>query len=181
LDRNTDGVGETLLARIAEPRQGIFLGDSLDEHAFLLGEDSRSQGSWSAPEDWGCWACYGGGELEMAFPPAPAEVYYVCLRLRVVAPLSEESAQIYGNGELLWEGKIGASSSNLLLQVRPRLADESGWQLRLRAQANLTPELIDRISAIDSRVPTIGFERLIVVPQNDLMTRLDLLYRLLLP
>jgi glycosyltransferase involved in cell wall biosynthesis len=180
LDGDTDGTGEMLLARILDPRKGIFLGHPLDERSFLLGEDVRSDGIWSAPENWGCWACYGGGGLDMAFPPDSSQVFYICLRLRVVGPLSEESVQIYGNGDLLWEGKIGGGSSNLLLQVCPKLADESGWQLHLRVQTNLTPELIDEISAIDSRVPTIGFERLVVVPENDLKTRLDVLYRLLL-
>jgi hypothetical protein len=41
--------------------------------------------------------------------------------------------------------------------------------------ANLSLEMLETIAAIDCRVPTIGFERLVVVPGNDLKTRLDIL------
>jgi len=34
------------------------------------------------------------------------------------------------------------------------------------------------IAASDSRIPTVGLERLIVVPENDLKTRLDVLSKL---
>jgi hypothetical protein len=36
-----------------------------------------------------------------------------------------------------------------------------------------------QIAALDRRVPTIGFERLVVVPENDLKSRVDILYTLL--
>ena len=41
-------------------------------------------------------------------------------------------------------------------------------------------EVRSEIAAQDSRVPTVGFERLIVVPESDLKTRLDIMYSLLL-
>jgi hypothetical protein len=66
-----------------------------------------------------------------------------------------------------------------MLRVRPKLAGAAGWRLRLRAQIDLTPDLRDQIAALDSRIPTIGFERLIVVPENDLKTRVDILYALM--
>jgi hypothetical protein len=44
----------------------------------------------------------------------------------------------------------------------------------------LNAEFRERLAMVDSRVPTIGFERLIVVPETDLKTRLDVMYSLLL-
>jgi hypothetical protein len=35
------------------------------------------------------------------------------------------------------------------------------------------------IAAIDSRIPTFGFERMIVVPESDFKTRLDVLTRVM--
>ena len=54
-----------------------------------------------------------------------------------------------------------------------------GWRLRIRAELALSAELRSQIGALDARVPTIGFERLVVVPENDLKTRVDILYTLL--
>ena len=56
----------------------------------------------------------------------------------------------------------------------------SGWRLRIRAELALSIELRNQIAALDGRVPTIGFERLVVVPENDLKMRVDILYTLLL-
>ena len=67
-----------------------------------------------------------------------------------------------------------------MLRVRRRAPGSAGWRLRIRAETELSSELRQQIAAIDGRVPTIGFERLVVVPENDLKTRLDVLYTLLL-
>jgi hypothetical protein len=45
---------------------------------------------------------------------------------------------------------------------------------------DLSGELRNQIASLDSRMPTIGFERLIVVPQNDLRTRLDVISNLMI-
>ncbi len=42
------------------------------------------------------------------------------------------------------------------------------WRLKLRADADVSAEIRGEIAAVDSRVPTIGFEGLLVVPENDL-------------
>lgn len=116
----------------------------------------------------------------LAFASNPSKVYYVFLRLRAAGPLVEQPMRISGNGDVLWESAIGSRPLNLVLRVRPKMMSAAGWRLRLQAQMHLTQELHNQIATVDSRVPTIGFERLIVVPENDLKTRLDILYTLLL-
>jgi len=181
LDRNIDGTGELLLARIERARKGIFLADYLTDLAFLRGEEARSGGYWAHPEEWGTWACYHGGEIVLALPHDDSLSYYVVLRVRTSGPAEERPVRISANGDVVWEDSIGPDSRDIAVRVRRNSASAGdGWRLRLRAQIDLTPELHGQIAALDARVPTIGFERLIVVPENDLKTRLDILYMLLL-
>ena len=84
------------------------------------------------------------------------------------------------NGEALWSGTIGPHSKDVMLRVRKSVGSATRWRLRIVAQVELTPELTSQIAASDSRIPTIGFERLIVVPEDDLKTRLDVMSVLLL-
>ena len=67
-----------------------------------------------------------------------------------------------------------------MLRVRKRgkAAADGSWILKINAQIDLSTEARNRIAAIDSRVPTIGFERLVVIPENDLKVRLDVLSNL---
>lgn len=174
-DREEETIGELLLTRIAAARKGLFLGDPLDEQAFLRGEEIRSGGSWADREDWGCWICDGAGELEMSLAPDPSQTYYAFLRLRAATAVTEQPVRISANGDPVWEGRIGGGSRNVMLRLRPRRMGEAGWRLRLAAQMQLTPELRKRLAAADSRMPTIGLERLVVVPENDVNTRLDIL------
>jgi hypothetical protein len=44
-------------------------------------------------------------------------------------------------------------------------------------ETTLSNELRERLAAIDGRIPTIGFERMIVVPDDDVKTRIDILSR----
>jgi glycosyltransferase involved in cell wall biosynthesis len=181
LDRNIDGTGELLLARIEHARKGIFLPDYLTDLAFQRGEEARSGGYWAYPEEWGTWACFHGGEIVLALPHDDSLFYYVVLRLRTNAPAEQQLVRISANGDTVWADIIGPDSRDIAVRVRRNSASaEDGWRLRLRAQIDLTPELHRQILAIDGRVPTIGFERLIVVPENDLKTRLDVMYALLL-
>ena len=180
LDRNVEGVGDIILTRIAGQRKGLYLSDPLDEYAFIRGEEARSGGAWAYPEEWGTWACQNGGEIALGLAANDSQIYYVFLRLQTSGPVAERTVKILANGDLSWEGLIGSRSKDICLRVRRKLAGSSGWQLRIRAQVNLTQELREQIAAIDSRIPTIGFERMIVVPENDLKTRLDILYTLLL-
>jgi glycosyltransferase involved in cell wall biosynthesis len=181
LDRSTDSIGEALLSRILMARRGLFLSEPLKDQAFLWGEESRSAGSWAFPENWGTWACYSGGEIALALPANDSDFYYVILRLRTSEPVGEQPIQLAANRELVWAGSIGPDSRDIAVRVRrkPNGVD-GGWRLNLRAQIELSSELRDRIAATDPRVPTIGFERLIVVPDDDLKTRLDIMYALLL-
>ena len=94
---------------------------------------------------------------------------------------AEQPIRITANSDLVWEGSLGSRPRDVVLRVRRRLAGATGgWRLRLRSQIDLTPELREEIAAHDGRLPTVGFERLIVVPENDLKTRLDIMYSLLL-
>jgi len=180
LDRDADGTGEALLTRIEGTRKGLFLSDALHEHSFLMGEEARSGGSWAQPEDWGTWACHSGGEIALGLPPNDSLLYYVFLRLRVNGLLHDHTVTVSANGEKIWEGNIGPRPRDIALRVRRRTVNSGGWRLRILAEAKLSAELRNQIAALDSRVPTIGFERLIVVPESDLKTRVDILYTLLL-
>jgi len=64
--------------------------------------------------------------------------------------------------------------------VRKPAASDGAWRLLIRAEIDLSAEARAQIAAFDGRIPTIGFERLIVVPENDLKTRVEILYTLLL-
>ncbi len=181
LDRNVDGTGELLLTRIAGARKGLFLSESLDDQAFRRGEEVRTGGHWAYPEEWGTWACHSGGDIVLALADNPSVYYYVFVRLRPSAPVVDRVIRISANGDVVWEGSLGPHPRDVALRVRRKLGSNGGgWRLRLRAQIDLTPELRSQIAALDARIPTIGFERLIVVPENDLKTRLDIVYTLLL-
>jgi hypothetical protein len=80
----------------------------------------------------------------------------------------------------VWSAAIGQGSRNIHFRVRKQTLGSGSWKLRIRAELALSAELRSQIAALDARVPTIGFERLVVVPENDLKARLDVLYSLLL-
>ena len=87
LARTVDGTGEMVLSRIASARRGLFLGESLDDRAFLRGEEVRTTGNWAYPEDWGTWACHSGAEIVLALPHNDSIYYYVFVRLRASGPV----------------------------------------------------------------------------------------------
>ena len=180
LDRDTDGTGELLLTRIVDARQGHFTHHVLETRNFLFGEEIRSGGSWAQPERWGAWLCHSQGDVVFALAADASQLYYVSLRLRVCGWLHEQPIKILVNGEALWSGTIGPHSKDVMLRVRKSVGSATRWRLRIVAQVELTPELTSQIAASDSRIPTIGFERLIVVPEDDLKTRLDVMSVLLL-
>jgi hypothetical protein len=181
LGRDGDGTfGDDLLAHIVDTRRGYFLGEPLHEQSFLLGEEARSSGIWAEPEHWGTWLCHSGGEIVLGLGPEESNLYYVFLRLRASGPLSDLPVRLSANGANVWDGNIGPRSKNIVFRVRRRLTGPGGWRLRIGAEAQLSAELRNQIAALDSRVPTIGFERLVIVPESDVKTRVDILYTLLL-
>jgi hypothetical protein len=169
-----------LLTRIVDARQGHFTHHVLETRNFLFGEEIRSGGSWAQPERWGAWLCHSQGDVVFALAADASQLYYVSLRLRVCGWLHERPIKILVNGEALWSGTIGPHSKDVMLRVRKSVGSATRWRLRIVAQVELTPELTSQIAASDSRIPTIGFERLIVVPEDDLKTRLDVMSVLLL-
>jgi glycosyltransferase involved in cell wall biosynthesis len=175
LDHDTDGTGELLLTRIADARAGYFRPAVLDRQSFQLGEEIRSFGSWAYPERWGTWLSHSGGELVFSLEPDPSHLCYVFVRVRVCGWLNDQSVRFLANGEQLWHGKIGPQSRDIMLRVRKRPSTTSGWKLRVAAEVDVSPEIRSQIAAADSRIPTIGFERLIVVPETDVTARLDVL------
>jgi hypothetical protein len=179
LGREPEGsFGDDLLAQIVDTRRGHFLNEPLQEQSFLRGEELRASGSWGEPENWGTWLCQGGGEIVLGLGSHACSLYYVFLRLRVPGPLAELPIRISANGEALWSGSLGPRPRDVRFAVRRRAAGPEGWRLRLRAELDLSPELRAEIAAADGRVPVIGFERLVIVPEDDLKTRLDILYTL---
>ena len=65
-----------------------------------------------------------------------------------------------------------------MLRVRRQSKRADWWKLRIRAEVDATPETIGEIGMTDPRVPTLGFENLIVVPEKDVSTRVDILTKL---
>jgi len=118
-------------------------------------------------------------EIALGLAPNDSDVYYVFLRLRASGPVIEQPVRLHANGETLWEDAIGPRPRNIALRVRRRANGTQGWHLRIRAEIDLPDEKRADLAAVDSRIPTIGFERLMIVPENDLKTRLDMLYSLL--
>jgi hypothetical protein len=180
LDRDLDGTGEAVLAKIERTRRGLFLGELLQEQNFLRGEEIRSHGFWAYPEDWGTWACHAGGDIVVALAPSDSLLFDVFLRVRVSGLLIDHSIELSANGTPVWSAPIGQGSRNIHFRVRKQTLGTGGWRLRIRAELALSAELRSQIAALDARVPTIGFERLVVVPENDMKTRVDILYTLLL-
>jgi len=180
LDQDTDGTGEQILARIVEARRGHFTDDPLDQHSFLLGETLRAGGAWAQPERWGTWLCHSGGDVVFDLAEEGSQFYYVFVRVRVCGVLHEQPIRMLANSERLWEGRIGPHSKDVMLRVRKRLRAPGHWKLRIGIEVDLSAETRAQIAAIDSRMPTVGLERLIVVPENDLKARLDVLSRFLL-
>ena len=179
LDRDIDGTGEAVLARIERARRGLFLDELLQEQNFLWGEEIRAHGFWAYPEDWGTWACQAGGDIAVALAPSDSLLFDVFLRVRVSGLLTDHPIMLSANGRPVWSAAIGEGSRNIHCRVRKQTLGTGGWRLRIRAELALSAELRSQIAALDARVPTIGFERLVVVPENDLKTRLDILYTLL--
>jgi glycosyltransferase involved in cell wall biosynthesis len=176
LDRYTDGTGELLLTRILDARRGRILYDTLNERSFVLGEEIRSAGAWAQPEEWGTWLCHSGGELEFSLAADVSRFYYVFLLLRVSGLLHEQPVRLSANGERLWVGTISPNPKMIALRVQKRAVGSVAWRLRISAEIDLSTELRNTVTSLDSRMPTIGFERLVVVPENDTKTRLDILY-----
>jgi hypothetical protein len=171
--------GDELLSRIVDARRGYFLREPLNEESFLLGEEARAAGIWAEPENWGTWLCQGGGEVALGLGPSDSESYDLFLRLRASGPVTDLRVRLKANGETVWEGAIGHQARNIIARVRRRAAAAGHWVLRVRVDLDLTPEQRAQIASLDRRVPTIGFERLVVVPDDDLKTRVDILYTLL--
>jgi len=182
LGRESDAVfGDGLLNRIVDTRRGYFLSEPLQEQSFLRGEDARSGGIWAEPETWGTWLCHAAGDIVLGLAPSDSQFYYMFLRLRASGPASGLSLRLLANGEQVWEGAIGDRSRNIVLRIRKRARGQSGgWRLKLRAETNLPADVRNQIAALDGRVPTIGFERFVLVPENDIKTRLDVITNFLL-
>ena len=180
LDEDTDGTGESVLERILAVRQGHFLFDMLDQSRFLLGESLRAAGIWAQPERWGTWLCGDRGDVAFSLPAEPSASYDVFLRLRVCAVLHDQPIRLLANGERAWQGRVGAQSKDIALRVRKRVPADRPWLLRIAAEAELSAEARTQVMALDGRGPIIGFERLVVVPEHDLKTRLDVLTRIVM-
>jgi glycosyltransferase involved in cell wall biosynthesis len=181
LGRETDATfGDGLLSRITDTRRGFFLFDSLQELSFLRGEDVRSAGAWAEPEAWGTWLCQGAGDIVLGLAPDESLFYYMFLRLRASGPAAGLALRLLANGEAVWEGSIGERSRNVVLRIRKRVRGGGWWRLKLSAETNLNADVRSRIVAIDGRVPVVGFERFVIVPENDISTRLDVITNALL-
>lgn len=171
-----NAIGPELLNRIADARRGHFLQESLREENFLIAEDIRGPGHWGEPEAWGTWLCHQEGELLLGLPADDSTQCYAFLRLRTIGPIATSRISFSANGETVWAGVIGDRSKNVILRIRRHgMLGGRGWKLRLRVRVEATPEQLAQVGELDRRLPLIGFERMIVVPENDIKTRLDVL------
>ena len=183
LNKDADGMttGDALMTHIVDVRRSHFLPAALREDSFLRGEDMRAAGIWAAPENWGSWLCGGGGEVACGLGPDESSLYCVFLRLRVSGPASRISLTISANGESVWTGNIGEKSKDIFFHVRRQATNaKSWWQLRISVTGMLSEEQKVEILRIDNRLPFIGFEKLLIVPENDLKTRLDVITKTLM-
>jgi glycosyltransferase involved in cell wall biosynthesis len=180
LDPDIDGKGELLLSRIIDARLGHFRFDPVDQRGFVLGEEIRSTGVWAQPEPWGSWLCHSGGDIVFDLAAEASQFYFVSVRVRVCGALHEEPIALLANGNKLWEGEIGLHSKDIMIRVAKRRNGTGRWRLRIGAELEVSPEVKRRLAVIDGRIPTIGFERMIVVPERDTVTRLDMMTKSLL-
>jgi glycosyltransferase involved in cell wall biosynthesis len=178
LDLDTDGKGEAVLNRTIDARQGHFKFEALNQQSFLLGETIRSGGYWAQPERWGTWICGAGGDIAFVLPADDSPAVWLSLRLRVCPVLQDQPIRMLANGERLWAGRIGAQSQDILLRVRKRAGTIN--RCRIAVEVDLTSEQRSQIAALDGRIPTVGFERLIVVPENDAAMRLNILSKIIM-
>jgi len=132
LDRDIDGTGEAVLARIERTRRGLFLGGLLQEQNFLWGEEIRSHGYWAYPEDWGTWACHAGGDIAVALAPSDSLLFDVFLRVRVSGLLTDQPIRLSANGRPVWNAAIGEGPRNIHFRVRKQNLGTGSFQRRLR-------------------------------------------------
>jgi glycosyltransferase involved in cell wall biosynthesis len=170
-----EGFADSLLHRIADLRRGYFLPDPLTESSFLMGEEARADGTWAGPEPWGTWLCSPTGELVLGLPPTEESIFYVFLRLRTSVPAAGLPARIFANAEIVWQGKLAGKPQDIMARARRRLQTDGAWQLKLRVEAEISTSVRQHIENIDVRTPIIGIEHMLVVPGDDIRTRLDVL------
>jgi hypothetical protein len=101
-------------------------------------------------------------------PRLTPRAFDVFLRIRVSGLLTDQPIKLSANGRPVWNAAIGEGPRNIHFRVRKQNLGTGSWRLRIRAELALSAELRSQIAALDARMPTIGFERLVVVPENDL-------------
>jgi hypothetical protein len=170
---------EISFAAASADRLGCFLPDALTETNFIAGEQARGEGRWAAPEPWGTWLCEASGDLVLVLPRSDSRVFYLFLRLRASAPVASApasiTASITADAAALWQGRLVEKPQTLVLRLRRPPPTDGTWRLTLRFAVELSNDQQQAIDVLDRRQPHIGFESLVVVPEDDLKTRLDIL------
>jgi hypothetical protein len=180
IEVETEGLfGDDLLDRIVRSRKSWFVSDALDESSFFCAEDSRIGDTWNTCEDWGTWVSYPGAEVAFGLDANDCAAFYLFLRCHVAAPLENEEITIFANGERLWRGVIGERPKDLCLKIYKKNG-QGPWNLRIGIWAPATSELYDALLGVDGRAPAIGIHRLVIVPEDDLHLRLEILQNLLM-
>jgi glycosyltransferase involved in cell wall biosynthesis len=171
--------GDDLLDHIVRSRKSRFVSAGLDESSFTYGDDMRVAGDWSAPEDWGTWISYPGGEVVFGLDSHDCTSFYLFLRCHVAPPLCQEEITIFANGDRLWRGAIGKDAKDLCLKIYKKNV-QGPWNLRIGIWAPDKSELYDALLGLDGRAPAIGLHRLVIVPEDDIHMRVEILQNLLL-
>ncbi|MBV8525866.1 MAG: glycosyltransferase family 4 protein [Acetobacteraceae bacterium] len=180
LQRDANGAfGDQLLSHVTSARNGVLLPQSLKETSFLLGEEGRFGPGWAQPEDWGCWMQYPAGELAFYLPPIDDDVCFLFVRLRTTGSVERQRMEIMANGEVVWAGVIGRPQT-VCGTVRTKQATAGPWKLSVRFQVPFDAEIREELFRMDERCPAIGLDRIVVVNRSDVLTRVELLQRLIL-
>jgi glycosyltransferase involved in cell wall biosynthesis len=180
IDVDAEGLwGDDLLDAIAGSRKSHFVSDGLDRSSFSCAEDAPISGRWGGPEHWGSWISYPGGEIAVGLHATDSSAVYLFLRCHVAAPLCREEVSIFANGDRLWRGTLAEEPKDLCLKIYKR--NRRGlWSLRIGIWAPEKSELYDALLEVDQQALAIGLHRLVIVPEDDIHMRVEILQNLLM-
>ena len=178
---NDDGneVGDALFRSVLDVRKSYFSSKNLREESFLIGEDLRFSGNWSAPEPWGTWLGYSKkAEFAFALPPCDSEYYDIFMRVRFSGPMLGTRFRFTSRRKVLLNAMVKPGSFNVIARIdRPKDTCDKVWRTKISIETDIAPDVLDQLKKLDQRLPVLGLERLMVVPEDDVRTKIDLLTR----
>jgi glycosyltransferase involved in cell wall biosynthesis len=170
--------GSLLLSQISRAYEGHFLPKALNTDGFLWAEEARAAGAWSEPQPWGVWLYGSHGELAVTLNPDANINFNVYLRLRGGEALADRALELSANGRVAWKGALGVEPMDILFRVqRPNPERQKSWRFTLGIASANVPDAPESTASSNNSVPTVGVERMIIVPESDHLTRTEILWR----